>query len=126
MEDRMQQTDCSWTEGRVSWGGRGRGNDGILLKTGTAFVDDVGGTEVEVGEAMTGLLIVINRFNLNLGWCTKHLSKASYLSHYLKIREGLVNSIPPLLGCGPKLWDCRRLRGSGYINGQVLKRLRPA
>lgn len=53
VEDKMRRTDCSWTEGRVTWDGRGRGNDGMLLKTGTAFIDGVGKTEVEVGEAMT-------------------------------------------------------------------------
>lgn len=54
VEDKIQRTDCSWTEGRVTWDGSGRGNDGILLKTGTAFIDGVGETEVEVGEAMAG------------------------------------------------------------------------
>jgi hypothetical protein len=53
VEDKKRRTDCSWTEGRVTWDGRGRGNDGILLKTGTALIDGVGNTEVEVGEAMT-------------------------------------------------------------------------
>jgi hypothetical protein len=53
VEDKMRRTDCSWTEGRVTWDGRGRGNDGMLFKTGTtAFIDGVGKTEVEVGEAM--------------------------------------------------------------------------
>jgi hypothetical protein len=54
VEDRMQRTDCSWTEGRVSSDGRGRGNYGILLRTGTAFIDGVGKIDVEVGEAMVG------------------------------------------------------------------------
>jgi hypothetical protein len=53
VEDKIRRTDCNWTEGRVTWDGRGRGNDGILLKTGTAFIDGVGKTEVEVGEAIT-------------------------------------------------------------------------
>jgi hypothetical protein len=33
---------------------RGRGNYGILLRTGTAFIDGVGKIDVEVGEAMVG------------------------------------------------------------------------
>ena len=54
VEDKMRRTDCCWTKGRVTWDGKERGNDGILLKTGTAFIDDMGETEVEVGEAITG------------------------------------------------------------------------
>ena len=43
-----------WTGvGRVTWDGRGRGNNGMLLKPRTAFIDGMGKT-VEVGEAMSG------------------------------------------------------------------------
>jgi len=49
VEDGTRRKDCCWTEGRVTWDGRGRDNDGILLKTGTAFFDGTGKTEVEVG-----------------------------------------------------------------------------
>lgn len=54
VENEMRHADCRWTEGRVTWDSRGRGNDGILLKTGTAFIDGMGEREVEVGEATSG------------------------------------------------------------------------
>lgn len=53
VDDKMRRTGCNWTEGRVTWDGRGRGNDGMLLSTGTASIDGVGETEREVGEGMT-------------------------------------------------------------------------
>ena len=53
VDDKMRRTGCNWTEGRVTWDGRGRGNDGMLLSTGMAFIDGVGETEGEVGEGMT-------------------------------------------------------------------------
>ena len=37
----------------MTWDGRGRGNNGMLLKPRTAFIDGMRKT-VEVGEAMSG------------------------------------------------------------------------
>lgn len=53
VEDKIRRTECSWTEGRVTWDGSGRDSDGILLNTGMASTDGVGEIEVEVGEGMT-------------------------------------------------------------------------